>query len=313
MRTWQKLFVAGALLGLAACGGEADLTQAGGNIDQASLNIMKTNNAFQDFTNQIIPQETGTASPKFGSFPTGVGSLSAEEAQAQRTGYEDCSTTSGSTADGTDGDGIFLSYRQDFNCENIPVTGDSGGTGTTSLVGFFSETDKDDTLIGDKGGYKWEYDVKYAYDFSHEKGSGTYTGLSESTVSGGTLTQKYDYKVANTHTDTASGMASNWYIKGKWLSSYTGDDPTNPYLSGSMTLNGFFGLGGNFYESTSKTDVKLDVVFEISTEGLTYDKTACPTSFWKNGKLTFKDGSGNQYTYTYTNCTVATTFNGSTI
>ena len=313
MRTWHKLFVAGALLGLAACGGEPDLTQAGGNIDQASLNIMKANNAFADFTNQIIPQETGAASPKFGNLPTGVGSLSAEEAQARATGYEDCTTSSGSTADGADGDGIFLSYRQDFNCVGIPVTGDSGTSGTSALTGFFSEIDKDDTLSGDKGGYKWQYDITYAYDLSHEKMGGTFSGLSESTFSGGTLTQNWDYKVAANHTDVATGAKSNWYIKSKWLSMYTGDDPANPYLAGTMTLNGFFGLGGNFYESTSKTDVKLDVVFEISTEGLTYDRAACPTSFWKNGKLTFKDGSGNQYTYTYTNCTVATTFNGATI
>ncbi len=301
-------FIACAGLGLASCGGESELSEAGGSIDQATLTMLLTTTAFSDLTSSIVPSGTGSISLPVPGLPSGVGSLGLGKlgTMAGQADFGTCTVTSGAKTDGVDGDGVPASYREEFNCFGI--------NGTSDLTGFMQMTDYDDTKHGVAGGYLFEFDITYNDRFGHENNFGVWRGTWGVTTSATQISMTSTYSSEAGSIPTADpDNAERWKVQNNHSTVYTPTDMASPWQAGAMTFSGYSRFSGRLYSQAQATVYPLDVTFRVESSNLTYDRTACPGSFFKDGSFTFSDGAGNRFTYTYVNCVQSRAFNGSAI
>ena len=296
----------GLSFGLVSCGGESELSGAGGQIDATTMAQLLGTTAITDMMAAIVPTGTGDVTLPVQGLPGGIGTFSAFKTQAAT--FDACTTTTGSKTTDADTDGVPASYREEYNCSGV-----STGAGVSNLLGHMQVTDSDDTKYGLRGGYNFDFDITYEDVMSHETNYGNWGGTWGASFSGSTYTMasKYFYEAGSTPSD--GSPTSAWKASHQFTSSYTADDVAQPWESGTMSMNGFSRFSGSLYDQAMGQSYTLDVTFKIEANGLVYDRTACTDDFFKDGTLTFTDGSGNVFKYEYSNCTATRTFNGTSI
>ncbi|MES2962291.1 MAG: hypothetical protein V4760_00270 [Bdellovibrionota bacterium] len=299
------ILVVASSLAVTSCGGESDLTAAGGTIESGALATVLAGTAFTDFKTSITPSGTGGLSIPVSGLPTGTGTLVA----LAPTGFEACTTTSGSATDGADADRVRAFYRQDLNCTDLVFHG-----GTNTFTGYYQEKDYDETKYGWAGGFLYDFDMTYKSVYSHETNEGRWKGLWSVVNTGTTITTIGEWFSEGGSTPTATpAQKSVWRSTNKSSTVLTPTNMATPWQAGSTVINGYFGVTGVIYNSTTSTSYGLDVVFKIESQNLTYDRTTCTTGHYKDGTLSFTDGGGNVLKYTWVSCTETRTFNGTTI
>lgn len=306
-QTLTLLALVGASLALASCGGESDPTEAAGSIDSATLSALATTTAFTDMKKAIVPSASGSITPPLSGLPAGVGFMGSHNLESEGDLYTSCTTTSGSDTDGPDGDGIPSFYREDYNCNEIAIPGHNG---TTTMTGYMTKQDYNDTKYGVLGGYMFEFDMSYDQKFPHENNLGNWKGSWGAVLNGNTINLISTFSSEAGSIPTGSEPPSQWKASSNFSTAYTPTNANAPWQAGSLSFSGFSRFSGTLYDSNQKTSYGLDVTFKIESSGLTYDRTACPSSFFQNGTYKLIDGTGNVLAFTYVNCTETRTFNG---
>lgn len=294
------LFAAAFIAALTSCGGNApgELTEASGSIDAASMKAVIAGSGGPVSIASLktsMKIDAGTVSPPF-TLPSGMGFTNDE--------YTACTTTTGSTTD-ADGDGIAKGFRSTFDCNNVAM---QTGNGTLTRVGYYEEADRDDTKVGWLGGFTTKFEFDSAYDFSHEYGSYVWAGSWDAQTTATSIAMDYGFTISSTNAVRATGTESTIEYQTQWKQAYLFDNATTPWMKGTMSLDGFFRLKGSIDYHNEVHDVA--VVFKVTTDHLLYDRTACPTGFFKSGSMSYTDGSGNVLKYSYNNCVETETFNG---
>lgn len=294
--------------GLSSCGGEAELAGPEGQITSTAMATVLASTAFTDFSAAVLPKATGAISLPFSSSPGNVGQFDGTSVRPLAANYTACTSSTGSTTDGTDADSIPLSFSQVFSCNGI-----DNGFGTSTFTGSYSVTDKDDTKYGILGGFRFDADFTFADNMSHEVNEGSFGGYWDVTVGSTTITSANNYRAMVGSTPTSgTPPASKYSMSSKFDVVYTPANMALPWAAGSISLNGFYRLSGVIYDGVS-TQHDLAVAFEISTSGLTYNRTDCPAGGYKDGSMTFTDGAGNRLVFSYNSCTLTRQFNGQSI
>jgi hypothetical protein len=300
----------GASLALASCGGESTPTEAAGSIDSATLSALASTTALTDMKAAIVPSASGSITPPLSGLPTGVGFVGSHSLYPESSIYASCMTATGSDVDGADADDIPSSYREDYDCNEIPIPGHNG---TSTMTGYISKQDYDDTKYGILGGYMFDFDLNYDQKFSHENNVGNWSGSWGVVISGNTINLVSTFSSEAGSIPTTGEPASLWKATSNFSTAYTPTNAAAPWQAGSVVFSGFSRFSGTLYDNTLKQSYDLDVTFKIESTGLTYDRAACPASFFQNGTYKLTDGAGNVLAFTYVNCTETRTFNGASI
>ncbi len=196
-----------------------------------------------------------------------------------------------------DDDGIPVSLKVTYDCKDV-------GTIKLNQSGSYSLSDKNDA---DKiGGFTGEMSFTSSYTqdggFTSES---TYSGKFDQTRDGATVSGSTSYKLENKGQVAGqefSGVAAGMNITYK----LTGTDANDIEKAGTAEISGFYAL------SPATVDGKPQSrVVKISSEALTYDESC--DSGYKSGTITATDGKDNKIVYTFTDCTVARTYNGEAI
>lgn len=298
----RLVMIASALaLSTVSCGGGEDaLDAAGGEVSAAAIPLLIASQGFTSFKSGLVPQSAGAITPPgLGGvvpFAGGAGIMAGDPL------YTPCTTTEGSDTDGPDNDGIPLNYVVRFNCEGV-----ADMAALRTMVGTYTATDKDDTVYGIKGGYKFEYDIvqkgEYFVGRQYEAG---WSGLWEATSTASTITLDHDFNVKVGEDLEDAAKATSIAFRSKFTTVYTPTNMAMPFAAGAMKLSGFYRVSGTLSDNTNSAGIS--VAFELSSEGLEYGGCGL-----KEGSFTLTDGSGNKVVYSYVNCVETRTFNGQAI
>lgn len=289
--------------------GDSEPAGASGSISSSAMTAVVGTTALSDFTGSLKLSATGSVGLPFSNLPSGVGFMATalgDDVQAQAVSYTSCTTTTGSSTDGADGDSIPLSYRQDYSCYDLP----DGNNGLTTLSGYYSVVDMDDSKYGSLGGYRFTFDFAYDDRMSHETNEGSWKGEFENTISSSSISYSGSYSAMGGSTPTSGVGVSKWTWSANHNTTYTPTSIAQPWAAGTMSVSGFYRISGVIYDSGTSTSHNVDVTFEVTSNSLEYDRTACTTGFYKNGSLRLTDGGGNVLLYNYSNCTQTRQFNG---
>lgn len=307
MRIPKAMAAVTAGLMLGSCGGNGgDLTAATGSVDQAAMASLLASSAtmFTDAMNSMkFDGSTDVALP-FSGLNASVGAQSLSQSAGT---FDACTVKSGSKAD-ADSDGVAVGFRQDFNCNNIPH-----GNALMTLSGFYSEIDLDDTKFGMAGGFEFEFEFEDIYQASHETNTGRWQGFwtMKNTATAMTTESKFTAVSSSVPTDPADGL-SDFEWQSDWKSSHFPEDMAAPWQKGVYKNSGFFRVTGAYTDQQKKRH-EINVVFRVETKDLSYDRTACGTTFFKDGSLSYFDAEGNEFKYSFSGCTMTRTFNGQTL
>lgn len=302
MKLQKRLVMIASALALStvSCGGGDDaLDAAGGEISAAAIPLLIASQEFKAFKSGLVPQSAGAITPP----GLGVAIPFVGNAGLAADPYIACTSTEGSDTDGSDGDGIPLNYVVRFNCDGV-----SDGALLLTFVGSYTATDKDDTLYGLTGGYKFEYDIQQRGEYFTDgrQYESSWSGLWEATTTASTVTLDHDFNVKVGEDLQDASKASSIAFRSKFKTVYTPTDIALPFAAGMVELSGFYRVSGTLSDQTMSESVS--VAFELSSDGLEYG--ACGL---KEGSFTFTDGSGNKMVYSYANCVETREFNGQAI
>lgn len=306
----KLMTVVAGLTVLSSCGGDGgDLTDASGSVDQAMMVSLLASGAtmFTDSMGSFKFDGGGQVSLPFSNLDASIGQKNVQQTAAGGGSFDSCTTKSGNKTD-ADNDGIAVSYRQDFNCNGV-----SDGGALVSQVGFYSEKDLDDAKFGMRGGFEYEFEIRNVYEVAHETNTGAWRGLWSLRRTGSTYEteSKYTAVSSNVPTDPTNGLADfEW--QSTWKTVHTPEDMDSPWLKGKFKNDGFFRVTGKYTDNQKRLH-EINVVFRVETKDLVYDRNACGGGFFKDGSYSYFDASGNEFKFSYTNCTEKKTFNGQDI
>jgi len=193
-----------------------------------------------------------------------------------------CTPTIRGTSTDADFDGIPVDETTTFDCPTV--------------TGNFNVKDHNDALAIPFAGF--------TFTINSFKYTGDFVGTAFSYSTSGSL----DYTVALPSLTTSTQLFSDYTIGDLAVSteywvdaSITATNVLDPLAGGTLSITGFLLFQAN---GTGPT-------LQISSAGLTYG--GCSTGFVKTGTVSLVDGDGNTLLGTYTNCTVAWTYNGSAV
>ncbi len=257
--------------------------------------------------NLANPKDGGASSVTTGlaSVP-GFGTLSVEGGSGTRPfkvrqtlspmdeGIDDCLTMSGNDAD-NDSDDIVKSVTYTFDCS----INSGGNDGKFTFSGSMSYEDENDNKPFPEAGYQFVYDnMSYNSTYNGHTTSYIFNGSFKVYTEGRTskMSSAYESFMQTDEPSHAKYNGKHAYFM-DW--SMTPVDAANPYVDGQIKFSGF-------YQNTQNYDIVLQY-----TGSVTY-AAAC-NGFYENGTITYVDGSNNKIVYTYTNCNVAATYNGTAL
>lgn len=283
------------LLALTGCGGDDSLSAAGGSVATSAQALAAFNGSINNELSRIL---ISTNAPTLRQGNAGAALFSDIGIYGI---YDACTTVNPASRVDVDGDGIAKEKTYTYNCNNIV---DSGST--YNLVGTESVVDLDDTKANVKGGYRYNHDFVFSYAQATGSNYNLHRGFTEVVPSATSLTYAMEYEgVTN---DTRTGMKADVTTRTNWRSVYTPVDMANPTASGTVVVSGFYSLVGTSENQANWGD--MNVAFEVSSSGLTYDAGAGCNKSFQSGSLTFTDGSGNRLVFDYA-CTSGTVkYNG---
>lgn len=230
--------------------------------------------------------------------------------------FASCTRSNKDTAVDADGDGIKKHLKYEYNCNQV----NAGYGGVASRVGFYEVVDHNDEDAPENkgwgGGYRYTYEFDSAYKNAHEEMTFGYNGYFDVKNTGGSLIydSKYKSHVDGEGTDdTGKQLKWSWVWQTNWKNVYTPDDMTQFYKAGNVRIEGFFKVAGSMTPNQTGVSTNVNVVFEVASKDLRYDRDTCPSYFWSQGEMSFKDGSGNVYKYVYSCGPAKAYYNGKEI
>lgn len=331
----MKVFFVGAMmLALAACGSKSDdstgaapsksdlgtkPTEAAGTINKdqataiaskANTQVVKAANPFSASTNF---QATAMSNPM-----TSTGLLLADD-------FSTCMTpTESGTKTDADHDGIPVDETMTFSC-NVNQALSEGATGSLTFVasGSMEMKDANDALALPKAGFDITMNKialtmslnataegkTYAYSFdSYNDGSMSVAVTSTALTNDMNVVSSFKFSgdMPGATAEANTNIPTDFAMKEWFHSVVTPTSMTEPEAAGTVDFSGYF---------TFTTD--SDITMSIKSTGLTYGGCVTTTTtkpeFFKSGSITMTDGAGKALVFTFANCVMTTTFDGTAI
>jgi hypothetical protein len=198
------------------------------------------------------------------------------------------------SGDQTDADGDHFPKNGTFtyNCNSS-----SGGL-TTTLSGSYTLVDQNDSKPFPAAGFTLTI-PNFTFTLG---GSGSSNNISfASNGNYGLNVTSSTYVATLAMMTTVSGSGTSGVVKYFLNETVTPDSMSTPTASGSVTAKGFVVVQTN----------GLNVTVEMDMSSITYNQSCA--NFFNNGVITFKDAGANTINFTYTNCNLVKTVNGTTV
>ncbi len=198
-----------------------------------------------------------------------------------------------------DADGIPATQTATFtDCVSSSREEDSDrSSGSFKINGSYTIKDEDDTkafpaagMSGSITGFKFEYTSSRGSSFSFSE-DGTFSLALTATTA--TLADAITATITGTDGTTTVNTSIGYFINATATATRAGDIAK----AGTMTFKSFL----------KYKDAQNDFTLELDATGVTYDKTACTSTYFKDGTITIKDGGTNTITFVYTNCALVKT------
>jgi len=285
---------ASALLG--GCGG----AKRGSMTTATAVNAM---GSLATILGQIPKGSTAASLPS--SLTSGGVSLASVKPQAASV-YDACTTITSPVVD-ADADGIPKYKGYTFNCSGI-----TDGTSKVTHKGTLEIVDYDDALKGEKGGFKYNFNVTdwTTVAASGDRTSLAYKGYWEEKNTASSITYKSAFTTVE-YVTSGGKPTNNLTMTDSFNVTITPTDMANPWDSGAQKFTGTFTFSGTFQAENvagHMIDVSGDFTVEFRSQGLIYDKSC--TKFYRSGKTIIEDGGGNMVQFIYSCSTAKAYLNG---
>ncbi len=207
-----------------------------------------------------------------------------------------CYTSSPATPIDADSDGIALLKEYSFDCEDF-VSGEN----TFNHKGSYKSIDKDDTVAGDRGGYRFEFDIPSWYYKNNSENllfGGSFNGYWDTSGTNDSTKFKSDFKGSQYAEFEAPGhgiLKTDYTYTYKWDVTFTptlimvnSNSQVSQWAEGTMVGSGSFAIEGNFVNEKEEGGT---VKFEVIDGTASMSWKAVDVTFKSNCAVWYKSGS----------------------
>lgn len=198
--------------------------------------------------------------------------------------YDACSTfTVGSSS-------ADANYEINYNCRDLV-----NGADRYTKIGVVGREIKD--LNDLAKGYKYYTDLVYENLDGGSENYSKYDGLYELKATSNKISyiNNFGWKHIS---DRYAPIELNWDYRWETTRTYTPDDMSAPFDSGSFSIEGIYVIKGSLGPDTNNRQTSANVGLKIMSDELLYDIT-CNTYYFKSGSLIYEDGARNQFVFEY--------------